>query len=104
MIIKCINVHLQESALLYTGDNLKQVLNFAGKHPNFNAWFKDFDDYQAHVIKHNMVFKFWCRGKEYRLMPGEYIIRTVTGLLVGLTEDGFKKAYALIDTNGECSI
>lgn len=70
-------------AIQYTGENLEQVLEFTGKHPSWDGWFKSFDDYFKHVSSDG--FKFKIIGGPYGTeiaVPGDWIIKRDGGRVI----------------------
>lgn len=66
-------------AIQWTGDNLKQVLEFTGKHPRFDEWFSSFEEYRTHVHNDRHVFKIITLEGTMEAYPGDYIIKGVKG-------------------------
>lgn len=67
------------TAIQWTGDNLKEVLDFTGKHPKWGEWFSDFAAYAAHVKSDGNVFKILTLEGTMKALPGDWIIRGVNG-------------------------
>jgi len=61
--------------IIWTGDNLKEVLDFVGKAPWFDEWFKSWEEYEAYVKSHNNIFKIFSLGGHYEIYPGCEIMR-----------------------------
>lgn len=81
-------------ALQYTQDNLAEVLEFTGKHPKWDKWFKSFDDYAAHVSKDNNQFKIIGPGGSRQIARlGDYIIVDNTGVIYVINPVAFKNLY-----------
>lgn len=60
--------------ILYTGDNLAEVLNYFGKHPKWDRWFSSFEDYQKHVHENGNTFRLFYPDTSYKdFFPGDYI-------------------------------
>ena len=83
-------------AIQYTGDNLQEVLDFTGKHPSWNHWFKDFDDYKNHVESENGVFKIKTLEGDHNAQIGDFIIKGVHGEFYPCKPDIFEKTYEAI--------
>lgn len=80
-------------AIKYTGDNLKEVINFTGKHPRFSEWFKSWEDYENHVKNDNMIFKILTLEGTHNAQVGDWIIRGVNGEHYPCKPDIFDKTY-----------
>ena len=61
--------------IIWTGDNLKEVLDFVGKAPWFDEWFKSWEEYEDYVKSHNNIFKIFSLGGHYEIYPGCEIMR-----------------------------
>lgn len=84
------------SAIRYLGiDNLAEVLQFTGRHPRFDEWFKSFEEYEAHVLKDRQSFKIITLEGTMEAMPGDWIIRGVNGEHYPCKNDIFQKTYEL---------
>ena len=46
---KCVNVDNVCTFIQYTGDNLLEVLEFTGRHPEFDSWFYSDEEYVKYV-------------------------------------------------------
>lgn len=80
-------------AIRYTGDNLREVLSFTGKHPSFDSWFDSFDAYAAHVAADRQVFKIFTLEGTMEALPGDWIIRGVKGEHYPCKPDIFEATY-----------
>lgn len=69
------------TAIQWTGDNLKDVLDFTGKSIRFNEWFKSFEDYAALVALEGHTFKLFDPFGNYRgiAYKGDYIVKDEYG-------------------------
>ena len=56
--------------IVWTGDNLKEVINFVGKSPWFDEWFKSWEEYESYVKSHNNIFKIFSLNGHYEIYPG----------------------------------
>ncbi|AXH68398.1 hypothetical protein [Vibrio phage R01] len=65
--------------VVWKGDNLKEVLDFTGKHTKFDKWFEDFEDFQRHVQADGCIFKILTKEGTMNALVGDYIIRGVNG-------------------------
>lgn len=84
----------------WTGDNLKEVTKFTGLSPEFNNWFKSWDEYESYVHSHNDVFKlFFEDGSHYEVPKGAWIIRTLDGYNVASRSKYVEKQKSLPPTS-----
>ncbi len=64
----------------WTGKNLKEVIDFTGKSPRFDEWFKSWDDFENYVHTHNDILKLFCEDGSYYEVPiGAWIVKTPDG-------------------------
>lgn len=80
-------------AIQWTGKNLKEVLDFTGKHDKFKKWFEDFKDYQNHVSNSGDIFKIFTLEGVMEASPGDWIIRGVKGEHYPCKPDIFEATY-----------
>lgn len=80
-------------ALQYTKDNLKEVLDFTGKHPLWNTWFNSFEEYKTVVEGDNNIFKILTLEGIMEASIGDYIIKGIHGEFYPCKPDIFKKTY-----------
>lgn len=80
-------------AIQWTGENLKEVLDFTGKHDKFNEWFENFKDYQNHVSNSGDIFKIFTLEGVMEASPGDWIIRGVKGEHYPCKPDIFEATY-----------
>jgi hypothetical protein len=83
-------------AIQYTGDNLKQIIDFTGKHPNFDKWFSSFEEYRTHVRNDRNVFKIFTLEGVMEASPGDYIIKGIHGEFYPCKPEIFLKTYEKI--------
>lgn len=84
------------TAIRYTGDNLKEVLEFTGKHPKFSEWFTSFEDYEKHVKHDRNAFKVITNHGSTEALPGDWIIMSPTGEFYPCTNAVFEATYELV--------
>ena len=66
--------------ILWTGKNLKEVIDFTGKYPRLDEWFKSWEEYENYVHSHNNIFKLFCEdGSYYEVPVGSWIVKTPDG-------------------------
>lgn len=64
----------------WTGNNLKEVIDFTGKSPRFGEWFKSWGEYENYVHTHNDILKLFCEdGGHYEVPIGAWIVKTPDG-------------------------
>lgn len=81
-------------AIQYKADNLNEVLEFTGKHPNWDNWFKSFADYAAHVHMDGGQFKIFGPGGSVQIARiSDYIIKDNTGVIYVINETAFRRLY-----------
>lgn len=67
----------EQMMIQWTGNNLKDVIEFTGKSPRFNEWFKSWDDYEDYVRRHGNIFKmFNDDGSHLEVPVGAWIVKT----------------------------
>lgn len=84
-------------AILWTGDNLRDVLAFTGKHPRFDEWFQSFEAYEAHVVADRGAFHIKTLEGTMEAMPGDWIIRGVAGEHYPCKPDIFEATYDAVE-------
>ena len=71
------NWQKEQMMIQWTGNNLKDVIEFTGKSPRFNEWFKSWDDYEDYVRQHGNIFKmFNDDGSHLEVPVGAWIVKT----------------------------
>ena len=69
-----------DNMIQWTGENLKQVIDFTGKSPKFNEWFKSWEDFENYVHGHGDILKLFCEdGSHYEVPVGAWIVKTPDG-------------------------
>lgn len=64
----------------WTGNNLKEVIDFTGKSLRFGEWFKSWEEYENYVHSHNDILKLFCEdGSHYEVPVGAWIVKTPDG-------------------------
>lgn len=70
----------------WTGDNLKEAIEFTGRSPKFDEWFKTWEEYEEYVRSHGNIFKiFFEDGSHYEVPVGSWIIKTPDGMNIPYT-------------------
>lgn len=80
-------------AIEWTGRNLKEVLEFTGKHPDFDKWFSSFEQYEEHVMDDGGIFKIMTLEGTMKALVGDFIIRGVSGEHYPCKPDIFAATY-----------
>ena len=80
-------------AIVWNGENLKEVIEFTGKHSKFNDWFSSWDEYVIHVKNDRSVFKIFTLEGTMEAHPGDFIIRGVKGEYYPYKPDIFVATY-----------
>lgn len=98
-ILKVVPRNQEFLAIKYAddGSNLKEVLNFTGRHPDFDKYFKSWEEYETHVKSEGGKIKLIYGRVVTHVYPGEYIV--ALGLGEGyhvLTELGFNQKYVTL--------
>lgn len=104
-ILKVVPRNQEFLAIKYAddGSNLKEVLNFTGRHPDFDKYFKSWEEYETHVKSEGGKIKLIYGRVVTHVYPGEYIV--ALGLGDGydvLTELGFNKKYVTLAGAAAC--
>jgi hypothetical protein len=81
-------------AIQWTGDNLREVLGFTGRHERFSEWFKDWKAYERHVKENGDTFKIFTLEGAMIASPGDWIIRGIKGEYYPCKPDIFTATYA----------
>lgn len=92
------------SGLLYTGqDNLEELLDFTGKAPEWDKFFKSMDEYKQYVAERNGVFKiYYIDGGTADVEPGEWVFKNHENGAVFSTDPlRLKRAGFKEQTDGE---
>ena len=94
---------MAKKQIQWTGDNLREVIEFTGLHPKFNEWFKSWKEYEEYVRTHDGIFKLYCSDgiSYYSIYPGCYIeqdFEKITNRCYPVTEGKYslKKKKSLI--------
>ncbi len=87
------------TAIQYRGFNLVEVLEFTGRHPRFNEWFSDVEEYRAYVSRNGNIFKIFTLEGVMEASPGDWIIRGVKGEHYPCKPDIFEATYEIAQGN-----
>ena len=79
-------------AIQWTGDNLREVIDFTGLHPSARKWtWEEFEE----VVKKKGLKIFTLEGVK-KASIGDYIIKGIEGEFYPCKPSIFKKTYELI--------
>lgn len=95
MKFKCVNIENYREAIQWTGNNLKEVLEFTGKNEKFDEWFSSFEQYEEFVKEDDNIFKLFshsCKWSE-KAYVGDYLLQTYSGNIVVMDKYYFEKNY-----------
>lgn len=85
-------------AIQYHGvSNLKEALDFTGKHPDWDRYFDNMEDYINHVKNDGEIFKIMTLEGTMKAVPGDWIIRGVSGEHYPCKPDIFEATYILVE-------
>ena len=74
------NKEQPNNMIQWTGNNLKEVIEFTGKSPRFDEWFKTWDEYESYVHSHGNIFKLFNEDGSHLEVPvGAWIFKTPDG-------------------------
>ena len=83
-------------AIQWTGDNLQEILNFTGKSPKWDEYFKTMEEYENYVKTHGNVFKIFTLEGVMEASVGDWIIKGINGENYPCKPDIFNKTYERI--------
>ena len=78
-------------------ENLREEIEFTGKHHKFDEWFSSFKEYREHVNRDGGIFKIFTLEGCMEASIGDYIIRGVKGEHYPCKPDIFKLTYDVIE-------
>mgnify|MGYP000347870356 CR=1 FL=1 len=93
MILKATKKPVTIECIEWTGENLKEVLEFTGKTERFNEWFSSFEEFESYVKNDGDIFKIFTLEGVMKASVGDYIIRGVNGENYPCKPDIFHKTY-----------
>ena len=80
-------------AIRWTGDNLREIIDFTGLHPSAQKWtWEEYED----VVKHEGLKIFTLEGP-LNASIGDYIMRGVSGEFYPIKTDILAKTYDRVD-------
>ena len=79
-IVASLQQEQSDYMIQWTGNNLKDVIDFTGRSPRFGEWFKSWEEYENYVHTHNDILKLFCEdGSHYEVPVGAWIVKTPDG-------------------------
>lgn len=82
-VLKIITALQQErpaNMIQWTGINLQEVIDFTGKSPKFDEWFKSWDEFESYVHSHGDILKLFSDdGSHFEVPVGAWIVKTPDG-------------------------
>lgn len=79
-IIDSLQQEQPDNMIQWTGNNLKEVIDFTGKNPRLGEWFNSWEEYENYVHSHNDILKLFCDdGSHYEIPAGAWIVKTPDG-------------------------
>lgn len=90
---KFIKKPVEITAIQWTGDNLKEIIDFIGKHPRWDTWFKSWEEYEEYIKDDNNVIKIFTLEGVMDASLYDWIIRGVQGEFYPCKPDIFEKTY-----------
>ena len=94
-ILRAIKKPVTIQCVKWTGENLKEVLDFTGKSDRFSEWFSSFEEFENHVKSDGYVFKIFTLEGVMSASVGDYVIKGVNGESYPCKPDIFHKTYNL---------
>ena len=81
--LRWLDMQMPVDMIQWKGDNLKEVIDFAGKAPQFEEWFNTWEEYETYVHDHDDIFKiFNADGSHLEVPVGTWIVRTPDGKII----------------------
>lgn len=80
-------------AVIWNGENLKEVIDFTGKSPKWDEYFKSFEEYELFVKNDRSIFKIFTLEGTMKASVGDYIIRGISGEFYPCKPDIFELIY-----------
>ncbi|MBF4307411.1 hypothetical protein, partial [Vibrio anguillarum] len=94
MIFEALPTAKAHKVIQWTGDNLKEVLEFTGKSEHFDEWFSSFEEYESFVKEHGYTFKLFGDRSTQVAHVGDYITKSFDRKRVW-SQDEFSKHFVL---------
>ena len=91
-----------DNMIQWTGNNLKEVIDFTGKSPRFGEYFNSWEEYENYVHTHNDILKLFCEdGNHYEVPVGAWIVKTPEGYKVPSVAKKIQQVQLKVDLEGE---
>ena len=84
---------LKATAIQWTGNNLKDVLDFTGKADNWDEYFATFEEYEEHVAGDGYRFKVFTPCHTLIATPDDWIVRNHEGVIEVWNKERFATCY-----------
>ena len=81
-------------AVEWTGDNLKEIIDFSGLHPSAKKW--SWEEYEA-VVKKEGLKIFTLESQVFLCSVGDFIIKGVKGEFYACKPDIFEATYEKVE-------
>ena len=81
-------------AVEWTGDNLREIIDFSGLHPSAKKW--SWEEYEAVVEKEGLKI-FTLESQAFLCSIGDFIIKGVKGEFYACRNDIFLETYEKVD-------
>lgn len=79
-IIPSLQQEQPDNMIQWTGNNLKEVIDFTGKSPRFGEWFKSWGEFESYVHSHGDILKLFSEdGSHFEVQAGAWIAKTPDG-------------------------
>lgn len=79
-IITSLQQEQPANMIQWTGSNLQEVVDFAGRSPKLGEWFKSWDEFESYVHSHGDIFKLFAEdGSHFEVPVGAWIVKTPDG-------------------------
>jgi hypothetical protein len=77
---KYVKAKHETQRIYWNGNNLKEVIEFTGKSPKFDKWFKTWEEYETYVHEHDNIIKLYGNdGTFYEVPVNTWIVKTSDG-------------------------
>ena len=84
---------LKATAIQWTGNNLKDVLDFTGKADNWDEYFTTFEEYEEHVAKDGHRFKVFTPCHTLIAEVGDWVVRTHENEIIIVHKERFNEEF-----------
>ncbi|MFV0357726.1 MAG: hypothetical protein ACK5LG_21870 [Bacteroides thetaiotaomicron] len=85
------------TAIQWTGDNLREVLDFTGKAPGFDNWFDSFEEYEDYVAHNGDIFKLFYATENsttvVKVTVNQWLVRDHNGVITVWDESAFRNKF-----------